>query len=484
MRNLKNALFMMAIVFALVMSSCSSHSHKQYIPGDSKVVGKLDLKEFFKQSEVDRDKLIKDLNDAYGNKVSLEDCGLDLSEPIYFFARTQGMKISGGSIIKINDKKKVKAWLDNQMKVDLNKEDNGFDYSVKHGQAFGLNDDVLVIAYVDGDESDAKKDLRKIMNKESSGDLDDNQLFNKMDDSEAFACLYADMSIIPAEALSASGLSDEMKSNLSNFRKLNIGVDATYTDGICNFESWSSSDDEKVQGKIDDVKKSFNKISDKAVEMLPDDSFYGFAMNLNGADYSKFIKDIIKDLGGMIPFDLQNIVDLVAKIKGDIVYYSEDYNPRLLVGESAGKMLFVAEGEDISKQVVELYGGLSDGKENKALAADDEEIDDFSDYNFYPAHTLKETSNGYCYNDELWFGYAENAMWFTSENKEVKSPFAKADKPISSNLADFMKDHYFVMFINMDKLKKSSIKSDSDKKVFDAYAEIINKTEYITFSIK
>ena len=31
------------------------------------------------------------------------------------------------------------------MKVDLNKEDNGFDYSVKHGQAFGLNDDVLVI---------------------------------------------------------------------------------------------------------------------------------------------------------------------------------------------------------------------------------------------------------------------------------------------------------------------------------------------------
>ena len=92
MGKIKRLLFLLAIVFALVMTSCSSQKHKKYIPADSKVLGKVDLKAFFDQSDVDKDKLIEDIKDAIPKDAKkefekLEEMGLDVDVPIYFFAR-------------------------------------------------------------------------------------------------------------------------------------------------------------------------------------------------------------------------------------------------------------------------------------------------------------------------------------------------------------------------------------------------------------
>lgn len=481
MEKTKKVLFMLAIVIAMVMSSCSSHSHKQYIPGDSKVVGKIDLKEFFKQSEVDQDKLMKDIAEAYDD-VSFENSGLDMTEPMYVFANGKGIKLNVGMIVKVDDRKKAKAWVDDKFKIDINKENDGFEYSAMNSFAVGINDDVLVLLTVtDGDETDSKKALRNVMNKDSKVDLDDNELFNKMDDAESFACLYTDMSIIPEELLSASGLNDKIKSRLNDFRKVIFGIDATFNDGICDFEFWANSDNEDVQKNIDKIKESFKNVSEKAIQMLPDDVPFGFAINIDGKRYAKFLEDLLKDLEIYESPMAETVVDILSflsKINGNIVGFSDSpmiANPMSFVSMANtgdvnysynGNVCCVFEGEDLTNEIANLF---SDDSEEPV--------------------SLTKTDDGYSYNDELWFGYKDGAMWVTTKKEWAGKTFEKASKPISANLVSFIKDHSFVQYTNIKATKKQiddSMKglSPENKKKMEVFSEIRDKTQYVTLSVK
>ena len=71
---MKRILFLSAIVIAMLMASCSSDGYKSYIPGDSKIIGKIDLKQFFAQTGVNQEKLMNDLHPVFELIVDRRKC--------------------------------------------------------------------------------------------------------------------------------------------------------------------------------------------------------------------------------------------------------------------------------------------------------------------------------------------------------------------------------------------------------------------------
>ena len=69
MGKIKRLSFLLAVVVALVMFSSCSEKHKKYIPADSKVVGKIDVKAFFDQTGADHEKLMADMEEYLGKDV-------------------------------------------------------------------------------------------------------------------------------------------------------------------------------------------------------------------------------------------------------------------------------------------------------------------------------------------------------------------------------------------------------------------------------
>ena len=102
---MKRLLFLSAILIAVIMSSCSGSDYKDYVPADSKVVAKLDFKEFITQTGIDQEKLFKDIVEQYGDDVAdFKNSGLDLTSPFYIFARNSGSELVFGLVAKVADK--------------------------------------------------------------------------------------------------------------------------------------------------------------------------------------------------------------------------------------------------------------------------------------------------------------------------------------------------------------------------------------------
>ncbi|MBR5117877.1 MAG: DUF4836 family protein [Muribaculaceae bacterium] len=505
MEKIKRLVFLSAIVVALVMFTSCSEKHKKYIPADSKVVGKIDVKAFIDQTDVDTDKLMEDIEEYLGeDAASIKEMGIDVKDPIYIFGRGKGSNFTFGAVAKVDDQEKVKAWFEDNAKLEIDKEGDGFDYFAEGNSAIAVNGDALVIIMATA--GDAKKEIKKIMGQEYEGDLGDNNLFEKVCDSKSFACLYADMSIIPKEVMEmAESQAPQLKETFGDMRKMILGIDGTCSDGICDFEYWADSEDDDVKEKIDNMKEMFREIDEKAVETIPEDALAGIAANIDGPKCSKFINTTLKDVDllDQIPSEFREIYDAYLKIIGDIDGNFAGYFAAPL------DIMFAVESKDNTAQrIAELiqnldtpsFASFSDEPEfiedDTAVDEDfdeevveEEEDDDFGyDYG-RPSSTIVERGDGFCYNDgsgtQFWFGNKNGALYFTSKESLISSVYKKADKPISSEMVSFATSRRCVYFLNVDKAKDFSSGLDKEtKKVFNAFEEVISKIKFLTFSMK
>lgn len=513
MEKIKRLVFLSAFVVALVMFTSCSQKHKEYIPADSKIMGKIDIKAFFEQTGADADKLMEDLEDAFGNEsefdiTSVKEMGIDVKVPIYIFGRAKGTNFSFGMVAKVDDKDKVKTWFEDNAKVDIDKKGDGFEYFAEGDAAIGLNGDALVIIGTAG--IDAKKEIKKIMGKEIEGDLGDNKLFDKVQDAESFSCLYADLSIISEDiAKMLERQAPQMKENLEDIRKMIVGIDGACNDGVCDFAYWAESEDSKVQKKIDEMKDYLKEIDEKGIETVPEDAIGGIAANIDGPKLSKYINKSLAEanLLDQIPSEFKDFFDSLLGILGD------------LDGNLAGYMvapldvMFAVESKgNTADKIAELVNSLgdlgtsgfadvpdfanADLSYEPAQYTDDETLDD-EDYDYGDSYdtgygnssfTVEKTADGYLCSDgstNFWFGNKNGALYFTNNESLKSSAFKKADKPVPSELVSFATSRRFMYFINLGKVKDYTSAMDKDvKKAFNAFDEIVSKISYITFSMK
>lgn len=519
MEKIKKLLFLSAIIIAFVMSSCSSDKHKAYIPADSKVLGKIDVKAFFDQTGVDKDKLINDIKDnlcksdeAEEEFEALQEMGIDIDVPIYLFARSKGANFSFGVVAKVDDKEKVRNYFDEKEdKTGIKiKEGDGFDYGVRNNSAIGLNNDALVFLVVTGSDVEAKKQIKDIMNKNIDGDINDNDLMTRVKDANSFACLYADMSIITEDAVEMLGtISPNMEKKLKDLRKMVIGIDGTFSDGICDFEQWAESEDSDVQRHIDNVMSVLKAPGKKGIESVPEDALGGIVSNINGGKADGYIKDLlgIAISVGLMSSDFKDLYALFSGIVEDIDGEFVGY-----LFESKDYMFAVESKDDTAERLTNVIQTIEEQSEPEPYILDDnygyEETPDYSEYStlsYAPAQydtefdddsgygsgygsnssIIQEAGDGYCYDDDCWFGNRNGALYFTNRENMVSSAFEKADKQVSDALISFVQDRRFVCFINSSGLKKLLKKEGKEAKdAINAFDEILSKVDYITFSLQ
>lgn len=510
MEKIKRLAFLLAFVIALVSFSSCSQKHKGYVPADSKIVGKIDLKAFFKQTGADMDKLLSDMEDNLGDDVEkIKDMGLDVKDPIYIFGRGKGANYTFGAVAKVDDKDKVKAWFEDNAKVEIDKEGDGFEYFAEGNTGIGLNGDALVMIVSSGD--DAKKEIKKIMGKEYDGDLGDNELFGKVEDAGSFACLYADLSIISEDiAKMLERQAPQLKDQLEDIRKMVVGIDGNCSDGICDFSYWGESADEKVQKKIDDSMATLKEIGEKAILSVPDDAIGGLVANVDGPKLSKNIDKSLKEakLLDELPPEFNDLYNKFLALLGDVNGNFAGYFVAPM-----DLMIAIESKDNTADKVAELFNSLEDQFNSYADSQrldetlsyepaqfDDEEIDDAavddyenydfnSDFDSSSTFTIEKTADGYCGVDEngtkFWFGNKNGALFFTTNESLIPSVFKKADKPVPSELVSFATSRKFMYFFNLGKVKDYSSAMDKDvKKAFNAFDEVLSKINYITFSMK
>ncbi len=510
MEKIKRLAFLLAFVIALVSFSSCSQKHKGYVPADSKIVGKIDLKAFFKQTGADMDKLLSDMEDNLGDDVEkIKDMGLDVKDPIYIFGRGKGANYTFGAVAKVDDKDKVKAWFEDNAKVEIDKEGDGFEYFAEGNTGIGLNGDALVMIVSSGD--DAKKEIKKIMGKEYDGDLGDNELFGKVEDAGSFACLYADLSIISEDiAKMLERQAPQLKDQLEDIRKMVVGIDGNCSDGICDFSYWGESADEKVQKKIDDSMATLKEIGEKAILAVPEDAIGGLVANVDGPKLSKNIDKSLKEakLLDELPPEFNDLYNKFLALLGDVNGNFAGYFVAPM-----DLMIAIESKDNTADKVAELFNSLEDQFNSYADSQrldetlsyepaqfDDEEIDDAavddyenydfnSDFDSSSTFTIEKTADGYCGVDEngtkFWFGNKNGALFFTTNESLIPSALKKADKPVPSELVSFATSRKFMYFFNLGKVKDFSSAMDKDvKKAFNAFDEVLSKINYITFSMK
>ena len=520
MEKIKRLVFLSAFVVALVMFTSCGQKHKDYIPADSKIVGKIDIKAFFEQTGADADKLMEDIEDAFGDEKgfdisAVKEMGIDVKVPIYIFGRGKGANYSFGIVAKVDDEDKVKDWFENNVKVDIDKEGDGFEYFAEGNSAIGINKDALVIIGTTG--TDAKKEIKKIMGKEIDGDLGDNKLFDKVTDVNSFACLYADLSIISEDvAQMLERQMPQLKENLEEIRKTTVGLDGNCSDGICDFAYWVESDDEKVQKKIDDAKDHLREIDEKGINTIPEGALGGLAANIDGAKLSKTIKKSLEDakLLDEIPSEykdlLNTLLGVISDIDGNLAGYMVAPLDMMFAVESKGntadkiaELINSIENQSNVPSYAD-YGSYADSVATLSYEpaqfeypdTDDVDFDDYEDYDFdydsgygSSSMTIDRTTDGYClsqgYGSKYWFGNKNGALYFTNNESLISSTFKKADKPVPSEFVSFATSRRFIYFLNLGKVRDYTAAMDDDvKKAFNAFDEIVSKINYITFSMK
>lgn len=447
---MKKILFISAIFFAVLMTSCfKGGDYKSYVPADSKLVAKIDFKEFIKQTNVDQEKLFKDIKERYGDDVGdIKNSGIDMTTPFYIFARKNGSDILFGAVAKVEERGKVEEFLSKKGKASLTQEKD-YSFEVKDDNAIAVNEDVLVVLGSTSSDNDAMKtNLSKVMKKEFEGGSGDNDVFKKADGNGSFASLYADMSLF-SEAMEKEMGKSAPAANLDALKKMEIGIDATCKDGVCDFKAAFKSNDKDLQDKMDKSLKAFGKISEKATAAFSQDDMFGLALNASGEKIMEVLNESLSNMpqdAAQYKEILQMVSGFVKKIKGNVTFSMK----------SMEQFALMAEGQNMTDEVVQLF------KQNGGPAP-------------------KLTGNIYSIQDEMYFGQTGSIFCFTNNKSIAENPNSSGGSA-PAPLISLMKDRRQVYFANVGKMI-DLVKLQENNKDIDAFKEITDKIKYVTISL-
>ncbi len=450
------AAIVVGVILFFVLRGAGGDSYKAYVPADCKVVGKFDFKAFIQQSGVNQEKLFNDIKECYGDGVGdLKNCGLDLASPFYMFARKNGDDVVVGVVGKVENREKAEQFISKRSDIQLKKE-TPYSYATKSDYGVGINDDAFVVVATTTNSADAiTSDLDRIMNKEIEGNLSDNKIFVKADDSKSFISLYADFSILPDEAFEGVKGKLDLTSNidLANvFKQVLLGLDGSFKGGVFDINLKVSSENSVVQEKIDEYLGAFGTItsSDQGMSMSKED-FMGIVANANGEKLSKVLNEILsqtlahefKSRQNKEIFD--NIMEYVSKLNGNMTFAMKDEN----------NMIFTAEGENIADGIASYI---------RSLGA-----------------PVSSDSFGYSLVNEVWFGYDASQFYIVTNQQYLTTPSKAMGASTSTSLKDVMYGRKLVCYFNLNKVLEDAF--DNDDKDRKALEEVFGKVEYLTLSI-
>ncbi|MBR5086179.1 MAG: DUF4836 family protein [Muribaculaceae bacterium] len=449
------AAVVLGLILFFVLRNMGGNGYQAYIPADSKIVGKFDLKQFISQTGIDQDKLFKDIVDDIGDDFGdMKKCGLDLSSPVYLFARKNGQEFIFGLVGGVDNRGDAETFLSKDKDLNFEK-GSPYSYSCQSDNAIAVNDEAFVLLSSTASDKDAiKADLDRVMNKMIDGKIGDNFIFKQADASKSFASLYADLSIIPEEMLNEAKQGLNYDSEYLNYiREMVVGLDGTAHDGVVDIKTSVKSDNSSVQEKINKSLKPFGAISGQVKEAFSADDMMGLAFIADGSQLSGIINEIVSKINAGELRDkttrqiVDKIISYVGQIKGNVTFSMKDEDNYMLL----------AEGKDFSGDMANYAKQLS-------------------------SSSVSSTGNGYCLMNEFWFGYQGNKFYLTPNKDRASQPLTVMGNQAPTALFETMNDSRVLCFFNMKMIMEmSGASSNPDAKPFK---EVLDKINYVTISYK
>ena len=487
----KLSIFLLAAV-ACVLTACSDYTDA--LPADATVLGKCDLAEMQSQTGIDLEKLMADIMEVAGDEsddmpdlAPLVEC-IDLSEPMYFFA-TGDMQEQPyfGILAKVDDNDKFVEELDDAIlsdddmsKSDLKKmkkeEDGVVMYNPRNEHSVvAISKNALLVLF--GPESSDKKLRSKavaLLNGEEKG-IKDNELFSEMKSSDAFASLYVSSAIVPDaywKEMTSAMREQGIKLKTAQLKTLSFGFDATANDEVVDVNFWYKSSDDDYQEQIEKWTKCLKAPSKKGLEVFTSDVSAGFALAVDGDALVESLPDICSSFGLStkdIP-EFDKIKSYLKKINGNVLGG--------VVGRS-NNAFWVAQTKNINDLLMSMFAPAYVGHEDWSK-------EDF-DYYDRPYYDLTRNGNGYVkeygWGSPEYFGYKDGFSYYAQDFNIADNVLGeKADIP--SALKKVFEENRATMFISVNSMMENGLSKRERSQFEDAFAEVFDHVEYVTFSFK
>ena len=477
------------VALALLLAACSDYT--DVIPADATMLGRGNLEAFQEQTGIDLSKLLSDITEALQEsdddfpEMDAIMANIDLAAPVYWFAAGDMAKSPFlGGVVKVGNSEDLvdaidKALLSNDdiTRSDLKKikkdEDGIIVYQPRNEHiVLGISKEALLVLV--GPQSSDRKVRDKalsLLNGEEKG-IKDNELYEIMDDHDAFASVYVSMAIVPDAAWKR--LSDEFKRDgirlsTSQLKTMMFGLDATVSRPVLDFNFWYKSGDANVQAKLDELLASFQVPTDDGFQAFTSDVWGGMVLNLNGAALVDVLPDICSTLGtdiGDIP-SFNRITAMLKALDGNMLIGITDTN----------KAFAVAQTSDIHDMLVQQFAPEYVGHEGYSQ-------DDF-DYYDRPYYNLKKNGTEYIkvysWSSPDFFGYKDGFSYFAEY--DIAGNVLGEDVDMQSSLKKALMSNRVTLFISMQALLNQAFSRRERETVEEACSEFFDNVEFLTFSL-
>lgn len=458
MKSIKKMTLQILTFFAsiCIYSSCSGDDYVNAIPSNANALICINPQQTGKAMSLNGEKMMKSIlkTDDVSN------CGIDLSENVYFFESADG---NIGCCAKVNSSSDATEWLDGLHKqghCTKPIERRGLTFTLLGGSwAMGLSDKAALIIgpVLPAQQPDAIRTLTRLLKQDEDNGIKSSPIYNKLDSIEGAVTMVAQVSALPEKISAPFTIGCPKGADLS---QICIAASMETNDKECisiNGESFSFNPE--INKALKDNTNKLRKISGRYAANIPENTLCSIFTNANGKDFVEMMHNS-PSLGVMLAglntaIDMDNILRCV---NGDILIGVESYSEKDI------KMTMAAQLANTNF--------LKDVDYWKKSCSQGSSIEDCG-------------KDAFCYKSsdtQFWFGVAGSKEFYGSTSQTVAANILKPTvKPLPQELRAKISQQRFCMVMNINQLMGAN---DDTAAIGDILKPILGNVRYIIYGIK
>lgn len=434
-----------ATLFAVV--SCTSSDYINTIPAGSTAIVRVDMR---KAANAENVLGVDDI----------EDCGLNLSSPVYIFEAPDG---NLGITVEVDSKAKVEKWLKSLATKGICQqpvERRDFLFTVlKSSWVVGVDDNAAVImgpATATMQPELLRTEMRLLQQDEEDG-AKNSPLFTKLETMDAPVAFVAQGDALP-EALAAPFMLGAPKNATPS--QLTMAAQINAADGnVLEVKGETGSDNPQIDKSLKQALNNYRPIKGKFLSTMADSSALGLFMNVDGKQFLKLMqqnKMLLQLMSGInTVIDINKIVGCVDGDMAVIVPRHSEANTQLMWGAELHDASFLGD-VDYWKKSVPAGGKMTD------IGPD-----------FY-CYTDGSSSFSFgVYNKKLFYSGTTNVM--------ARSLLSPSPSAVPRKVADMARGKKMAAVVNLAQMAKES---DAVRLVQTFLKPLFGQVDFIVYTME
>lgn len=336
------ALFLIA---TMLVVSCSKDDYLDAIPEGSTALIRMDLSKLAEQGKG------KDAEAALASMLhvsSAQDCGLDASQPLYFFVSPDG---NLGLSAAVDSKGKAEDWLNSLASKGICQapvERHSMTFTIlQNSWVVGLSSNTFLIMgpATPTDQPALLRQMVQLLQQGEDDGIVGSPLFSKLSTIDSPVALVAQANALPQMFIAPFVLGAPKDSDPS---QVLIAAKIQKANSNClSIEGVTYSENTRVESSLKQAYNQYRPIKGDYFPMMPDDALMGLFMNVDGTKFIKLMqqdKVLLQLLAGVnAAIDVNKIVSSVNGDMAVIVPQYSDNSLKMMWGAALSNTSFLKD---------------------------------------------------------------------------------------------------------------------------------------------